>query len=271
MIVQNFEIQLRNLTNNVYHSGDTIDGFISLVLNQPLDTKGVKLEITGTSHTQWKVERKVSSADIAAQITTRIYQEVCRGDEDYFRHEVVLWDKLKPLGNDTVTLQPGSYEFPFKFVIPTSCPSSFEGLNGFIRYICRVTFYHTIISTVISNRRRARMLQAFVGETGYGNNYFKCKQPFTVIHAVDLNKETVAQRPISDHFSKTMRTGIFGASGTLECRVDLPRCGYVPGEIIRFNMTLKNQTTTQIDQVTVQASGTSSVYCVTFLCWCRLK
>jgi len=224
--LQQFMIKYDNNTD-VYMAGQNVYGRVFVVLNEPMKMRGLRVKLDGRAHTEWRESRTRSHTDSSGHTQTETYYVTYTGNECYIGLVITLWGKPEGASGDDPTMQPGSYEFPFSFTLPLQCPSSFEGQYGHIRYICKA---------VIDRPWRFD---------------HKCLVPFTVVSLVDLNREPTAMQPIIDTKTKTLGCGCC-ISGTLECSVNIPRSGFVPGESFPINMEIHNKSRTEVDVVTAQ-------------------
>lgn len=119
-------------------------------------------------------------------------------------------------------LQPaGLHMYPFDFTLPSDVPSSFEGRRGFVRYLCVVTL-----------------------DRGW-KGVLQIEQDLTVIRHLDLNQVPHAGLP-QNLEREEVYEGCCCDSGNVTARLQLPKCGYVPGEPLVYNLVVENQATSYI-------------------------
>lgn len=136
--LQNFAIRYDNYSNGVYFGGQTISGRVFLVLNEPMKMRGLRLHVNGKAHTQWTESRTRTHRDSSGHTRTETYYVTYSANEVYLDAIITLWGKPPGVSGEDPVMPVGSYEFPFSCTIPQTCPSSFEGQHGYIRYNCKV-------------------------------------------------------------------------------------------------------------------------------------
>lgn len=127
--LQNFLVEF-DAPTAVYYAGQTVNGRILITLNEEMKIRGIRANFSGKAYTRWKISGHHTHG---ARINDYIDES-----ESYFNSEAVLWGNGPGSKADNSIMKPGSYKFPFSFLLPPSCPSSYEGDYGYIRYLCLV-------------------------------------------------------------------------------------------------------------------------------------
>ena len=105
-------------TDQIYFTGSSITGSLLLSVTEPKDYKHVSIRFGGKAHVHWTEGSGENSTSYNAT-------------EPYIDEKIILWSSdQSPDGK----LDPGEYNWPFTFTIPSNVPSSFEGTAGNIRY-----------------------------------------------------------------------------------------------------------------------------------------
>lgn len=192
-----FDIEYSN-ANGVYYSGQTVSGNVILVLDDDMEAAVVRMKAIGRANTSWTDSRSSSSG--ISQLATFTAEEV------YFEKEIELFGKQHDEGivEDMPTLTAGRKELPFTFELPKTCPTSFEGDFGHIRYSCRA----------IIDRPWDHVT----------------KKAFTVIFVRDLNHDDGLEETSIDSEASELIKSHCWKSGEVHAKANLPRTSFVPGE-----------------------------------------
>lgn len=111
-------------------------------------------------------------------------------------------------------LEVGDYSYPFEVILPDNLPSSFEHSVGKIRYSIKGTID---IPWAIDKHTVKR---------------------FTVVNNVDLNRFNPSLRqPMEVNDSKNILLSI---GGKIYATLRVEKCGFVPGETVRFTAKINN-------------------------------
>ncbi|ESP05157.1 hypothetical protein LOTGIDRAFT_227836 [Lottia gigantea] len=204
-----FEITLSN-PQAVYYGGQTIDGYITVELNEEMKMRGIRLHFNGGARVHW-TEQHSSGSGKNRRTTTRHYSS----HETYFDHCIVLFGKGPGQSGEDPVLKPGRYTYPFHYQLPVGIPSSYESYIGRVRYS---------LTGVIDRPWR------------FDHN---TKRAFTVLDVLDLNREPMALRTGQGSGEKTLCC-LCCASGPITCDFKLNRLGYVPGEVIPLYAEIRN-------------------------------
>ncbi|XP_021346163.1 uncharacterized protein LOC110445710 isoform X2 [Mizuhopecten yessoensis] len=148
--LKSFNVTFTN-TNGVCFAGRELGGAIVLDVASKYKMKELRLRFRGYALVHW-TERHSNGQGKSKRTVTKHYS----GEELYFDHTVVLFASS---GNQYETIAEGQHKFPFEFQVPSSCPTSYEGTCGRVRYEAVATIErmfgvgHSTISgfTVISH------------------------------------------------------------------------------------------------------------------------
>ena len=129
-----------------------------------------------------------------------------------------LWKRNESLKDG---LPPGAHEFPFEFTLPINIPSSFEGKHGWIRY--------TITVWILT----AGLLKKCTGIT---TNIYVQRS----VHVLCPTLQT------HQHVERNVAGGLFTFSGRIKFTVELPRTGYLFGEVVSLAGHFMSTTTSNV-------------------------
>ncbi|XP_068422447.1 arrestin domain-containing protein 1a [Clinocottus analis] len=189
--VQKFEISFSK-NKEVYSPGDSISGAVTFTLGQPLQCKAVKVNCNGF-----------------CGITSKENDTAWTMEEQYFNSTVSVADKG--------TLKQGEHTFPFKFLIPESAPTSFEGNFGRIVYRVR----------------------AFIDTPRFTKDY-NTEKAFFLLRLLNLN-EVPDVWGICTSAVKQQFTYMLVKTGTVVLKAQADMKGYTPGQIIQVLVNIHNQ------------------------------
>ena len=136
--------------------------------------------------------------------------------ETYLDIAFYLWRKDDAVKDDG--LCPGNHEFPFEFSLPPSIPSTFKDMKGRIEYTCK-----------------AWMPSSGVFGRDYGLAVIipVCRK--IILPAISLHDPQYADRDVAG--------GLFKSSGRIKLSVELPRSGYLLGEVVPISGNIVNTST----------------------------
>uniref|UniRef100_A0A914PML2 Arrestin-like N-terminal domain-containing protein n=1 Tax=Panagrolaimus davidi TaxID=227884 RepID=A0A914PML2_9BILA len=100
-----FDIELNSETDT-FTPGETVKGIVRISTTTILKCSKITLIALGRAHIIFSIIP----------------------DEIYFNYQSMLWHSIKR------ELPPGHYEFPFIFILPQTCPPSFDGGFGSVGY-----------------------------------------------------------------------------------------------------------------------------------------
>ena len=105
----------------VYYPGDTITGTVTFTLTEPKCYESIEVNFTGNGHVEWTKVRKWLKP-CSYWLPFGWTQTHFIGNEMYIQESLVLWTSQQSNGS---SIGPGSFSFPFQFVIPFYVPTSF--------------------------------------------------------------------------------------------------------------------------------------------------
>ncbi|XP_022610307.1 arrestin domain-containing protein 1-like [Seriola dumerili] len=189
--LQEFEIAL-DKNKVVYSPGESISGTVTIKVNQALPCKAIKVNCNGF-----------------CGITNKVNDTAWTMEEQYFNSTVSVADKG--------TLKQGEHTFPFKFLIPASAPTSFEGNYGRIIYRVR----------------------AFIDTPRFAKDYNK-ETAFYLLSPLNLNEVPDIWGTCSSAVTQQF-TYMLVKTGTVVLKAQTDMKGYTPGQIIQVTANIHNQ------------------------------
>ncbi|PIC43225.1 hypothetical protein B9Z55_004033 [Caenorhabditis nigoni] len=130
-------------------------------------------------------------------------------------------DELTQLQKNEL-VAPGEHTLNFSFQIPQECPPSFEGKFGSIRYKIHVDFSR-------SDKKK-----------------IESEQAISVMPYLNLNSIPRALLPFED------RKSTFPRNEEIEVNVKIPQRGYIAGETIPIEMSIRNETRTKTLPISIK-------------------
>uniref|UniRef100_A0A8R1I5P3 Arrestin_C domain-containing protein n=1 Tax=Caenorhabditis japonica TaxID=281687 RepID=A0A8R1I5P3_CAEJA len=215
----------------VFLPGSPISGRVLLNTETTYKARAVNIQFEGRAHTNWDDYESVSRVGTDGKTHREQRRVNFSATVAYLEHEILLWKS--PDGSNA--LEPGSYCWPFSFTIPTIVPPSFEGRYGYVRY-----------SVKAQVDRPWRFDKAK-------------KRCITVSPLLDLNLLPHAMAPFRDQASENIGCCCF-KKGYLELRVDVPKSGFVPGEVIPFNLHILNHGSVPVTEVKAKINQYCTFY-----------
>ncbi|XP_019957961.1 arrestin domain-containing protein 1a isoform X2 [Paralichthys olivaceus] len=189
--LQQFEISF-DQNKVVYSPGESISGTVSVKLGQALLCKAIKVNCNGF-----------------CGITTKVNDTAWMAEEQYFNSTVSVADKG--------TLKQGEHTFPFKFLIPATAPTSYEGNYGKIIYRVR----------------------AFIDTPRFAKDY-NTEKAFYLLSLLNLNEVPDIWGTCSSAVTQQF-TYMLVKSGTVVLKAQTDMKGYTPGQIIQVTANIHNQ------------------------------
>ncbi|CAN9512739.1 unnamed protein product [Ophioblennius macclurei] len=177
---------------SVFSPGESISGRVTVHASQALQCKAIKVNCNGF-----------------CGITTKVNDTAWTMEEQYFNSSVSVADKG--------TLKEGTHTFPFKFLIPATAPTSFEGNYGRIIYRVR----------------------AFIETPRFAKDY-EAEKSFFLLSLLNLNEVPdiwgVRSSAITQQFSYMLMK-----TGTVVLKAQTDMRGYTPGQVIQVAAKIHNQ------------------------------
>ncbi|XP_026176451.1 arrestin domain-containing protein 1a [Mastacembelus armatus] len=189
--LQAFAITFDN-DKEMYSPGDSVTGIVKIKLDQALQCKAIKVNCNGF-----------------CGITSKVNDTAWTLEEQYFNSTVSVTDKG--------TLKQGEHTFPFKFLLPASAPTSFQGNYGRIIYRVR----------------------AFIDTPRFAKNY-NTEKPFYLLGLLNLNEVPDIWGPCSSAVTQQF-TYMLMKTGTVVLKAQTDMKGYTPGQIIQVTTSIHNQ------------------------------
>ncbi|XP_044052517.1 arrestin domain-containing protein 1-like isoform X2 [Siniperca chuatsi] len=189
--LQEFEVTF-DKNKVVYSPGESIAGTVTIKLGQPLQCKAIKVNCNGF-----------------CGITNKENDTAWMVEEQYFNSTVSVADKG--------TLKQGEHTFPFKFLIPDSAPTSFEGNYGRIIYRVR----------------------AFIDTPRFAKDY-NTEKAFYLLSLLNLNEVPDIWGTCSSSVTQQF-TYMLMKTGTVVLKAQTDKKGYTPGQIIQVTANIHNQ------------------------------
>ncbi|XP_034665283.1 arrestin domain-containing protein 2 [Drosophila subobscura] len=211
------EIQFNNNAQGIYYAGQVISGQVVIQTDKVKQVKAVVLKIKGYAETHW-ADPEYDSADQSSGSSFN-------GHVDYLATKAYLHGSSSSV---EVQIEPGTSTYRFACQIPLTCPSSFEGTYGRVRYIVNVMFLRP---------------------WKFDQNFNRC---FTVLKVMDLNTESLMLRVPTQVESQRTYCCIPCTSKPLSLRLSLPQGGFVPGQTIPMGVLVSNDSHIQIEEITVR-------------------
>ncbi|XP_061529154.1 arrestin domain-containing protein 1a [Phycodurus eques] len=186
-----FDIVFDN-RKEVYSPGESISGTVTVTVGQKLPCKAIKVNCNGF-----------------CGITNKVNETTWAVEEQYFNNTISVADKG--------TLKQGNHTFPFKFLIPGSAPSSFEGNYGRIVY----------------------RIRAFIETPRFTKDY-STEKAFYLLDPLNLNKIPDIWGPCSSSVIQEF-SYLLLKTGTVILKAQIDKKGYTPGQIIHLSATVHNK------------------------------
>ncbi|XP_076126215.1 arrestin domain-containing protein 1-like [Alosa pseudoharengus] len=189
--LEEFEI---SFTDNqvVYNPGDSITGTVKITNSEAIQCKAIKVNCHGY-----------------CGVSTKLNDTSWAAEEQYFNSTISVADKG--------TLKKGPHTFPFKFLLPATAPTSYEGPYGKIIFEIR----------------------AFVDTPRFSKDY-KAEKPFFILKPLDLNNVPDIQDISSSSVTKDF-TYMLVKNGTIVLKATSDLRGYTPGQIIKLETEIENK------------------------------
>lgn len=189
--LQEFEIKF-DKNKVVYSPGESISGTVTFKLCQPLQCKAIKVNCNGF-----------------CGITSKVNDTAWTVEEQYFNSTVSVADKG--------TLKQGEHTFPFKFLIPDSAPTSFEGNFGRIVYRVR----------------------SFIDTPRFSKDY-NIEKAFYLLSLLNLNDVPDIWGTCTSAVTQQF-TYMLVKTGKVVLKAQSDMKGYTPGQIIQVLVNFHNQ------------------------------
>ncbi|XP_076823526.1 arrestin domain-containing protein 17-like [Clavelina lepadiformis] len=181
----------------IYCPGDDVTGTVSFHVVKPTKVYEIAVVMYGWCETRWTV----GSGDD---------EKVYKGKEEYCLERISLWGD----GRQETNVAEGIYQKPFRFRLPSECPSSFKSKRGNVLYI--VQFLCNFPGLLSSDKRSGKEIQV--------------QDPMDVTETAELQQ---GQLQIKDEH--TEKDCFFGGRTTFQVDLTLDKSTYAPGDVIHVN------------------------------------
>lgn len=164
------------------------------------------------------------------------YSADLSAEQEYFCVEQDLIGSTSPSAPPQ-EIAAGRYRYDFEHRLPRNIPYTSEGIHGCVKYFVCATL-----------------------DIPWELNDVKITRPFIVKRYEDLNYMSGMREEREVRTVKEVDTPswIFwkAASGLVSVRAKIPHCGYAPGEVIKIDIEINNQSTVDIENVIVSLRNT---------------
>lgn len=120
--LESFDLRLDRFDGQ-YSAGEAVTGsvYLSISAKHSIKIKDLTVTLAGEGKTSW-----------VNKVSDNIYDST----EPYLNMKQTFKNILDTLVDEKGHLAAGFHRFPFKFALPYSLPSSYEGEFGYVRYSC---------------------------------------------------------------------------------------------------------------------------------------
>ncbi|CAA19457.2 Arrestin C-terminal-like domain-containing protein [Caenorhabditis elegans] len=213
--------------NDVYFPGQAVTGKVIIQNREWIKARFLKICIHGGAHTHWSESRSTYRTNTRGERERFTENVNYNATINYLTGESIAWQSR----DGTDRLPAGTNVFPFAFNLPINCAPSFEGCHGHIRYDV-----HVELDRPWKFNKKSR----------------KC---FSVIPVFDLNITPTAINPMVNTASKN--TGLILKKGLVTITVNLPKRGYVAGEIMPITVNIDNGSKVAVSEVSAKMTQLS--------------
>ncbi|CAL2031301.1 unnamed protein product [Caenorhabditis brenneri] len=205
--------------NNVYFPGQEVTGRVILKSKDPIKASFLKICIHGEAHTGWYQTDLIPYINSENEKQYDHRQVKYSGRVVYLKEETIAW--MSTEGNNRIP--PGTNIYQFSFELPAECTPSLEGSHGHIRYSVHVEL-----------------------DRPWKFNK-KTKKLFSVVPSYDLNVIPDAVNPMVN--TNSVKTGLIFKKGQISVTANLPKRGYVPGEIVPITLHIDNGSGNRVSKI----------------------
>ncbi|XP_061729723.1 arrestin domain-containing protein 5-like [Cydia pomonella] len=209
------KIHLKKSREGIHRAGEPISGILSYAIDEPTEYQTAVLSFVGTAKclwTEYDLVRKSSYTYIG-------------NDEFLSLHTNIL--KKRP--EQTITLDVGTYEFPFEFLLPAEIPSSFHDGYGDIKYHVKVKFMKPSFFSFSTKFERE--------VTVYGN----------------VNPVTGSESRVYE-LQKKLFKWFSSIEPIISLKARIAKSFLTPGENALVEVSVANETDTDISDITAELS-----------------
>ncbi|XP_062611000.1 arrestin domain-containing protein 17-like isoform X1 [Saccostrea cucullata] len=200
--------------------GMTVKGHVQVNLQTPLEVHYVKIRFHGLGQTHTAVHSTDYSYGLGYNTDD--------GDKDVYLNELLTLYEADP--DSEGILEAGNHTYPFEVDFPENMPSSFSEHNGMGHVI-----YHCHVQI---GRRFA-----------YSPDIAKTKW-FDVHRPLSLKTIPEALAPLDIRKECTARSCCC-RSGSVDIQLKLDKSGYIPGDRIKYEINIKNNTSSVLKNMCI--------------------
>lgn len=212
--LERFEIELEHDIDEQYQyePGELLRGTVIVKARDSIRVRSILLQIKGEASVSWE-EPKGS----------------VKADEVYVEEVITL---LQSPTVESVTLNKGTYKYPFQFPLPQNLPSSFIGKFGSVTYVLKATLRE---------------------DSKFGLNPTITSEPFLVLRKLDIANDAALLQPSEKQAARRIwGTFAFCMSGRVSVTLKVNRRAFLPGEDIVLDAIIDNSSPRHV--IGVQAS-----------------
>ncbi|XP_052099690.1 arrestin domain-containing protein 3-like [Mytilus californianus] len=206
--LKTFEIIL-SASDGFFMAGEILQGYVTVELKYPMKMQAIRVFAKGKAFVHW-TEQKMRGPGQSRYKDIKHHHAT----EEYFDFHTAVLKNHEKCGTKFV-LPAGKYSYPFRFQLPSSLPSSYEGEYGYVRYY---------VKAAIMKPWRIDHV---------------AKTAFTVSSVLDLNSLPQASKSIQKSATKQLCC-LCCSSGPITTFLSIDRHGFVPGEPITVNAEIEN-------------------------------
>jgi Arrestin (or S-antigen), C-terminal domain/Arrestin (or S-antigen), N-terminal domain len=176
-----------------------------------------------------------------------VYSKEFTAEQEFFVQEKNL---IGSKGAEPTEIKPGTFIFEFEHRLPRNIPYSVEGVYGYVKYFVMGTLD---LPWEMNDRS---VIKTFELKRYEDLNYMSgMREPREVITRKEIDSPSWI-------FWK-------GATGHVTMKGSINQCGYAPGEKIAVDVELNNQSTVDIESVSISLQNVANYVCQTP--WTRLE
>ncbi|XP_022221870.2 arrestin domain-containing protein 5 [Drosophila obscura] len=217
--------------SGVYRAGETVNGHIYLTLTERALIKAISLEANGFAATEWQQPQKAAKPKKSEQQNLQVEKQSLAFEQrvDYFAKidYFVGSEAAQPQLMDA-----GTYSYGFHVKLPKSCPSSYEGVHGHIRYTLQLLMHSSAVQPI--DVIHTRQLQVYAESE-------LCKE------SRSGEVQCLEQTPRTKFWQRP-----------LQLQLQIPRQAYSPGAGISVHVKLHNPQKLPLREVVYKLNMVSS-------------
>lgn len=208
--------------------GGIVSGYVEVCVRLQCYLKHIKINLIGWMSCKCDDGKNDGSCSTIGFNDAATVNTTVSGMENKDRGEQQILNDMKILSGGTgkSELAPlGCKRFKFELMLPKNIPPSFEGQYGYTRY----------------------WIRALIG-SNFGDD--ACEEEIRVLNLLDLNTVAEARQPF--HISNSMSVGFWCCyTGNLYITVTGPLRGFCPGQMVPFQIQIKNDSRCAVYKTTM--------------------